>query len=178
MEECKEAGNHRPESVRAAQPRGRYPLRARASMDGSALLDLGGGAVERDRDRADLLLRERSARHADAERHSEVLHRAQNLRRWTAAIGGTHLAHAGQDPPDRAAMGVEVSRALRGYCVELLAAVAGCDGGMAELLEHGERGIDHAGARAVRAAELVFDCLDELVAVPRLLRDQLQDEQL
>src|SRR4029077_12279953 len=47
----------------------------------------------------------------------------------------------------------------------------------AEFLEQSERRVDHAGAGAVGAADLVLDRLDDLVAMPRLLGDQIENDQ-
>src|SRR5262249_54176034 len=71
----------------------------------------------------------------------------------------------------------EIGAALLGDGVALLGAIA-LGGDVACLLEEGQRGIDHAWARAVPAARLLFDQLDQLIAVSRLLGDQGKREQL
>jgi hypothetical protein len=49
---------------------------------------------------------------------------------------------------------------------------------MADLVEVGERGIDHAGARRIEACRALLQRLDDLVAVARTLGEQRQDDQL
>jgi hypothetical protein len=48
---------------------------------------------------------------------------------------------------------------------------------MTEFLEQGQRRIDHARARAVGTPDLLFDRLDDLVPVPWLFGDEMQDDQ-
>jgi hypothetical protein len=48
---------------------------------------------------------------------------------------------------------------------------------MAEFLKQGERRVDNARAWAVGAADLLLDCLDDLVTVPRLLGDEMENDQ-
>src|SRR5262249_40101805 len=43
-----------------------------------------------------------------------------------------------------------------------------------KLLKQGQGRVNYAGARAVRATELLFDRLDQLVAVARLFGNQMQ----
>src|ERR1700722_6473711 len=43
-----------------------------------------------------------------------------------------------------------------------------------EFFEHGQGGIDDAGAGAVSAGHAILDLLDDLVAMPRPLRNQRQ----
>src|SRR5262249_37220637 len=66
--------------------------------------------------------------------------------------------------------------ALVRYGVELLGALA-LRGDVARLLEIGEGRVDDARARRVPARRLVFEHLDDLVAVARLLRDQRERDQ-
>ena len=72
---------------------------------------------------------------------------------------------------------VEVALAVRGDRVALLA-VLFVDGRVPQLLEQGERGVDHARARAVAAGEAFLNGLDDLVAVARALGDQREDLEL
>jgi hypothetical protein len=47
---------------------------------------------------------------------------------------------------------------------------------MADIFEQGQRRIDDAGARAVGAADLLLDGADDVVAMARLFRNQLQHD--
>src|SRR5215469_3489638 len=64
-----------------------------------------------------------------------------------------------------------------GDAVELLRAL-GAHAGVPDLLEPGQRGVDHSGARTVEAARTLLECLDELVAVARTLCEQREQHQL
>ena len=46
-----------------------------------------------------------------------------------------------------------------------------------EFFKQGQRRIDDAEAWAVGAADLFFDCLDDLVTVPRFLGDEMKNDQ-
>src|SRR5579871_1961134 len=101
-----------------------------------------------------------------------------------ATIGAAHprhLAADGGEPVehhvDDVAVRLEIALALGRDAVELLAALA-LGGEIARLFEIGERGINDTRARAVPAARLLLDHLDDLVAVTRLFRDQGKHEQL
>ena len=59
----------------------------------------------------------------------------------------------------------------------LLLAVLGCDPSKSLLLQHRQRGIDHAGAGAVAAAHPLLQRLDQVVAVRRLGRDHAQQDE-
>jgi len=48
---------------------------------------------------------------------------------------------------------------------------------VAELLKHGQRRVDDAWAWTVGAANLVFDCFDDLVTVPRPLGNEVENKQ-
>ena len=61
--------------------------------------------------------------------------------------------------------------------VQLLATLAGADRHLTEFLKKRQRWIDHARAWAVGAADLLLNRLDELVTVPRLLGDEVEDDQ-
>ena len=118
-----------------------------------------------------------TAREPHAEREAQVLHRSQDLRGRTTAMGAAGLLHAREQGVHGGAVGVEVGAALGGDRMQFLAAVTGGDRYVAEFLEHGQRGVDHAGAGAVGAADALLDRLDDLVAVARLLGDQVEDDQ-
>src|SRR5579871_5882254 len=85
--------------------------------------------------------------------------------------------HACEQRLDGGAVGIEVGASLGGDGMQLLAAVAGRDGHVPEFLQHGQRGVDHARAWAVGAADALLDGLYDLVAVPRLLGDEMEDNQ-
>ena len=77
---------------------------------------------------------------------------------------------------DRRAVVGEVGPALVGDGVELLVAL-GRRGDVAGLLEEGQRRIDDARARRIEALRLFLDGLDQVVAVARLLLDEVQRDQ-
>jgi len=89
----------------------------------------------------------------------------------------TGLFHAGQKRVDGGAVRSEISLTVRCDGMQLFCAGAGADGYMSEFLEHGERRIDDAWTWAVGAADLILDRLDDLVPVPRLFSDEIQDDQ-
>src|SRR4029077_2162006 len=74
---------------------------------------------------------------------------------------------------DNLAIGIEISAAFLGDGVELLRAFGG-SGDIAGFLQIGQGRIDDAGAGAVPVRGLLFEQLDDLVAVARGLRDQRQ----
>jgi hypothetical protein len=61
--------------------------------------------------------------------------------------------------------------------MQFLRAIAGADRHVAKFLEQRKRRIDDARARAVGAADLILDGLDDLVPVPRLLGYEVKDEE-
>ena len=85
-------------------------------------------------------------------------------------------AEMGERALHRLAVVVEMGAALVGDGVEPLVALGG-RGHVAGLFEEGQRRIDDAGARAVHAAGLFLDGLDQIVAVARLLLDEIQRNQ-
>jgi hypothetical protein len=91
-------------------------------------------------------------------------------------IAHRHLGDALEDRADRRALGFQEGLALGGDGIELLAA-AFLGGGVAELFQEGQGRIDDAGAGAIGAADRLLDGLDQLVAVARLLADQLEQNQ-
>jgi len=86
------------------------------------------------------------------------------------------LLHTGEECSQGRAIGIQIRPAFRGDCVQLLCTVAGIDRRMAEFLEQRQRRIDNAWAWAVGAADLIFDLLDDLVTVPRLFGDQVEND--
>src|SRR5271170_7139261 len=52
------------------------------------------------------------------------------------------------------------------------------DAGMADLVQVGERRIDHAGTGAVEAAGTILDGLDQFIAVSGTLAEQRENEKL
>jgi hypothetical protein len=93
-----------------------------------------------------------------------------------AHVPGHDLQALGERIQGVAVLGEE-GAAFVGDGVELLAAGLGFNAGVAELFEHGEGGVDGAGAWAVLAIEHFFDGADELVAVARLFFDEGQEQQ-
>src|SRR5580704_11627000 len=74
-------------------------------------------------------------------------------------------------------VGVEEGPPLRGDFVQLLRPVAGVYRDITELLEERQGWIDDARAGAVGAGDLLLDRFDDFVPVPRLLGDEVQDNQ-
>src|SRR3984893_16452739 len=96
-----------------------------------------------------------------------------------AAHARTPLADEGkplEHRVDEVAVLLEMGAALLGDGVALLGALD-LGGEVARLLEIGQRRIDDARARRVPAGGLVFEHLDDLVAVARLLGDQRERDQ-
>ena len=111
-----------------------------------------------------------------AEGHAEVLDGAHDLRIALGGAGrGADGGHALENVIDRGAVVFELLLPFLGDGVELACALGG-DGGQAGLLEEGEHGVDDAGAGGVGAAELLFDGLDQFVAVAGLLGDEVEEE--
>src|SRR5262249_28279192 len=75
------------------------------------------------------------------------------------------------------AVRLEVCAALLGDGVEPLRAF-GLRGDVADLFQVGQRRIDDAGARAVPVRGLFLEQLDDFVAVPRLLGDECERDEL
>ncbi len=149
--------------------------RRRAGPAWSAPLDLGGGAIENDGDRAHLVGAERPATEPDRQRGLQILHGAPDFGRRTAAIGAGDLRHPREDLVDDGLVGGEEPAApSTGYRELLARALGGVGPDVAELLEQGQRRVDHPGARAVEPAEFLLDRLDQLVAMTRLLGDQAE----
>src|SRR6266478_1508735 len=78
---------------------------------------------------------------------------------------------------DEGAVLIELLEAGLGDLVKLLAAL-GFDRRVADLFEVGQRWIDHARARRIEALGGFFERLDDLVAMPRTLLEQSQDDKL
>src|SRR5262249_11800703 len=74
------------------------------------------------------------------------------------------------------AIGREISATLFGDGVELLRAL-GRTGDIAGFFQIGQRRVDDAGTRAVPFGGLLFEQLDDLVAVARCLGDHCQRDQ-
>src|ERR1700751_870801 len=87
------------------------------------------------------------------------------------------LLHAGEECVYRGMVGIEVSPAFGGDRMQLFRTIAGADRHMTEFLEQGQRRINNAWAWAVGAADPLFDRLDDLVTVPRLFRDEMENDQ-
>ncbi len=87
------------------------------------------------------------------------------------------IAQPGHDDLQRRRLGFKVRAALVGDGEEFLRAIAARLLDQALLFEHGERRIDHAGARYIETARQLLDRPDEFVAVARLVGDQLEQDQ-
>src|SRR5262245_45720548 len=120
---------------------------------------------------------------------AQVLDRRAHERRHAAAVvviaaeAAAHARNALADEGkplehrvDEVAVLVEMSAAFVGDGVELLGTL-GLSGDVTRLLEIGQRRINDAGARRIPAGGLVFEHLDDLVAVARLLGDQRERDQ-
>src|SRR5665213_3460573 len=148
------------------------------TLNGSGVFDRAGGGVERRGDGLDLGLGQWTAPKPVAQRHLQVLHGAQDLRRIAAAIVGRHLGHAGEEGLDRLGLFGQQGLALGRDGIELLSAVAlGPDLGVAHVLQEGERRIDDPRAWRIGAADGLLDRLDQFVAVTGLVGDQLEQNQ-
>src|SRR5205814_9280121 len=79
-----------------------------------------------------------------------------------------------EDGVDDGTIGRQEGSTVLGDGIKLLGAARGLEAHIAELFQEGQRRIDDARARAVHAAELVLDGLDQLVAVAGLLGNQLE----
>ena len=71
----------------------------------------------------------------------------------------------------------QVRRAGRRHRIGLAAAVGGVLAGMAHVGQHGEGGIDHARAGRIGAGGQVLDGADQVIAVARLVGQQLEQHQ-
>jgi hypothetical protein len=89
----------------------------------------------------------------------------------------TGFFHAGDKGIHSRAVSFEVSHAFFGNRMRFLRTVADADRHMAEFFKQGQRRVDNARARAVSAANLFLDCLDDFVTVPGLLGDQIENDQ-
>ena len=85
-------------------------------------------------------------------------------------------AQMGQRAFDRRAVVAQMGATLVGDGIEPLVAL-GDRGHVVRLFEEGQRRIDDAGARAVHARGLLLDRLDQIVAVARLLLDEIERDQ-
>jgi hypothetical protein len=132
--------------------------------------------VSRRSDGANLLLGQRATRQAQAKRQPQVLNSANDLRRWPVTASRSSLGHAGNHDIDGSLVLPQERRPAFGQRVELLASLFG-QRGIAQFLQHGEGGIDDAGAGAVGAPGEILDRLDNLIAVAWLVRDQLQQDE-
>ena len=88
----------------------------------------------------------------------------------------TGFFHAGEEGIHGGAVSFEVSPAFRGNRMQLLRTVAGADRHMAEFLKQGQRRVDNTRAWAIGAADLLLDRFDDLVTVPRLLSDEMEND--
>ncbi len=143
----------------------------------SGALYAGGSGVERGGNLVDLILAQRATRNAQSQREPQILHRAQDLWRGAATLRAASLGHAGEEGVHGRPVGGKMIPSLRCDCMQLLATLASADRHLTEFLKQRQRWIDHARAWAVGAPDLLLYRLDELVTVPRLLGDEVEDDQ-
>ena len=93
----------------------------------------------------------------------------------SAALGG--LGHAAEDGVDAGAVLLQRLAARVGGLEELAPGLAGGRADEALVFQQGQGRIDHAGRGPIGAAGAVFQLLDQLVAVARLLGEQGQDDE-
>src|SRR5579883_2158797 len=152
------------------------PTRIRLGLCSAQALDLGGRPLEDLTDALEALriLEVRGRRVGGAR---DVLERLMDLDHRWAEEARREPGDAIEDLIDGALVLLQVGAALGRDLVDPLPIALGrpC---VPHLLEHGERGIDRAGAGRVRAAEPLLERLDDLVTVPRLVAQQLQDHVL
>src|SRR5581483_6516234 len=74
-------------------------------------------------------------------------------------------------------VGLQIFLALLGGRVELAVTLSRRHSRQAFFFEQRQRGVHHAGAGRIGAGKPLFDGLDDLVAVARLVGNQLQDHQ-
>src|SRR5260221_10233322 len=143
----------------------------------SIALDLDGGSVDGRGDGANVLLGEGTARQPKPQREPQVFHRTEDRRRRRAAMCRAPRGDPREQRIDRLTVRRQQRHAGLGNGMQLLAALARTDGYVAQLFEHGQRRIDDARARAIGAGQHLLDRLDDLVAVARLFRDQMQHDE-
>jgi hypothetical protein len=107
---------------------------------------------------------------------AQVLYRALDLGRGGVA-SVADLFHARLHGVERRLTVIEMNLALCRDRIKFSRAVGRCDGGQAHFFQQSQRGIDDTRRRAVRAADLVLDRFDDLVAVARGLGDQGEHDQ-
>src|SRR5206468_429970 len=71
----------------------------------------------------------------------------------------------------------QVAATFVGNRIDLLALLL-AGGDIAQILEHLQRRVDRAGARAVAPAHALFEGADDVVAVARLVLEQVEDDVL
>jgi hypothetical protein len=113
--------------------------------------------------------------HAQSELH--VLHGAQDRRRRVIRRRAAHFVHAGERGLQCRRIGLQPGTSRIRNGVQLAPTLRGGHGDVAEVLEHGERRVNHAGARHVGAAQAVLDGLDYLVAVARPFGDERENNE-
>src|SRR4051794_38470598 len=111
------------------------------------------------------------------QRGHQVLDRAPDRRTRRAALARSKVAKPLEQRLDFLRTLLEMAAALVGRLERLARALARRLLDQAHVLEQGQRRVDDAGARSIFAAGQLLDCADEVVAVARLVRDQLQQDQ-
>src|SRR5688500_12423722 len=108
----------------------------------------------------------------------EVGEGAVDVHHLAAKEAGAKLRHPLEDVVDGRLMLGQVGTSGLGDLVDLLAAFLLTRHRESKVDEHGESGVDRAGTGRVRAREALLELLDDLVAVARLLFQQLQNDVL
>ena len=111
------------------------------------------------------------------QRPPEVLQRALHFGGAHRVAGPGRVVEPRHHRVERGLVVGEEGFALGRDRVLLAFALLGADLRVAEFGEQGQRRVDHSGARAVVAADALFDRLDHFVAVTRPLRQQRQHDE-
>src|SRR5207245_10812000 len=94
-----------------------------------------------------------------------------------APLGAPSLLHPAEDLVDlRPALGHEGAAGIRDAVDLAPVLLDGAD--VPHVLEHLQRRVDGAGTRGIEAAEALLERLDQLVAVARLVLEQVEDDVL
>lgn len=107
----------------------------------------------------------------------EIAHRAAHWRAFCPIPLFTKRLEAGDDNIDLGVLVDEFGAASVGYGKSLARTIAGFFGNQAFVDQQIERGIDDAGAGRVFPAGQITYRADQVIAVSRLLRDEVKQEQ-
>src|SRR5450830_177477 len=144
--------------------------------EASGALDGDGRAVDDVDDGVQLLLVQFAFTKTRMQSHLEVLDGAAQFRRFGAAGALLDLQALEHDIQHFLVL-VQKIYAFRSDAIQLLAAVFGFHGRIAQLFQQGQRRVNHARARAVIAADQLLDRFDDFIAMARLVLQQMQNHQ-